>query len=135
LIIYGYHFNKEDKLSSDLDILTAFRNAEANRGKMPMVFDWNKAARLIKEENAKIAKAGLRGCWKDTGGTIWYDGSPINKKDTCERTYLRSTWAVPEIEINGVMHECYIMQDKATEWDAFTYWPESALNIVNDKNK
>lgn len=35
------------------------------------VFDWNRAARLIKDNNVKTASAGLKGDWEWTGGTIF----------------------------------------------------------------
>lgn len=37
----------------------AFAMGEANRGKELMVFDWDKAARLIQEKKPKWATAGL----------------------------------------------------------------------------
>ena len=40
------------------------------------VFDWNRAARLIKDNNVKTASAGLKGDWEWTGGTI-FDGRPL----------------------------------------------------------
>lgn len=42
-----------------------------------MVFDWDKAARLIQEKKPKWATAGLRGDWEYTGGTIYEDGKPV----------------------------------------------------------
>jgi len=43
-----------------MNTLSAFMLGEANRGKELMVFDWKKAARLIKEKKAKRACAGVR---------------------------------------------------------------------------
>lgn len=38
-----------------MDTLTAFRIGEANRGKEEMVFDWDKAATIIKERGIRNA--------------------------------------------------------------------------------
>jgi len=103
---------------------------EANRDQSQMVFDWAKAARIIKERCPCIAEAGLRGDWEWTGGTIWRDGAPVSEADTY--TYLASTWAVPELDVDGNIIECYMMED-TTDWDAKTYWPPEALNILNDQ--
>ena len=99
-----------------------------NRGKENMVFDWHKAARLIKEHNANNASAGLSGDWEYTGDEIFTNGQP----NTDSFTYLSSTWATPEIEIDGDIMDCYIMQSESPngEWDSDTKWPESALNIL-----
>ena len=100
----------------------------ANREKPMMVFDWRKAAKIIKEQDAQEAGAGLRGDWESTGGTIWEDGHIVPSDQTY--TYLSSTWAVPELEVDGVVVECYVMEDE-TDWDADTYWPPEALEILN----
>ncbi len=81
-----------------MDSFIAFAMGMANRGKPMMVFDWDKAAKRIKETGARQASAGLAGDWEYTGGEILVDGKPTNDG----YTYLASTWAVPEIEI-GVL--------------------------------
>ena len=102
----------------------AFELGRINRGKERMVFDWDKAAKRIKEENAVIARAGLEDDWEWTGGTIFRNGSPVK-----EYTYLASTWAVPELELDGVREPCYVMESQ-TKWDENTQWPQSALKIL-----
>lgn len=104
--------------------MSAFAMGEANRGKPSMVFDWDKAATIIKERGAKSASAGLSGDWEYTGGEILTDGKP----NTDEYTYLASTWATPELEIEGEYIDCFTTEKP--EWDAGTKWPESALNIL-----
>ena len=47
-----------------MDTLMAFVIGERNRHKELMVFDWNKAARLIKERKPFVASAGLRDDWE-----------------------------------------------------------------------
>lgn len=92
-----------------------------------MVFDWVKAAQLIKERHPKVAAAGLARDWEYTGGSIWRDGRPVPQDDTY--TYLASTWATPELDMDGDIVDCYVMED-ATSWDEHTYWPEEALAIA-----
>ncbi len=110
-----------------MDTINAFAMGEANRGCELMVFDWDKAARMIKDSGFKDADAGLRNDWGYTGGNIFSKGKP-NKKDY---TYLASTWAVPEIEIDGKLHDCYKMQSETPNWDAHTKWPVSAIRILS----
>lgn len=99
---------------------------EANRNRPRMVFDWEKAARLIKERNATEARAGLSGDWECTGGTIFADGKP----DTESYTYLASTWATPELEIDGERMDCFRMENDVPGWHEGTKWPESALMLL-----
>ena len=109
-----------------MDTMAAFFMGEMNRNKELMVFDWDKAARLIAEKKPKVASAGLRGDWEYTGGCIYAAGEPI--KDCY--TYLASTWAVPELSLDGWSIECYRMQHEVPEWNAVTVWPDSALAIL-----
>jgi len=109
-----------------MDTMQAFAMGQANRSKELMVFDWDKAAALIRERGAQIASAGLSGDWDWTGGPIYEDGAP----DTESYTYLASTWATPEIEIDGKTVDCFLMQSETPGWDASTKWPESALHIL-----
>ena len=109
-----------------MDSASAFAMGDLNRGKPLMVFDWDKAARLIKEKKPNVASAGLRSDWEWTGGTIYEDGHIVA---TCY-TYLASTWATPEIDLDGEVLPCYIMQDQ-TEWGSDTKWPEPAKAILN----
>lgn len=46
-----------------MDTMRAFAMGEANRGNEMMVFDWEKAARLIAERKPGIAGAGLEFDW------------------------------------------------------------------------
>lgn len=109
-----------------MNTLAAFVNGEANRGKPMMVFDWDKAARRIKEEGATEASAGLSGDWEYTGGSILEGGKP----DLESYTYLASTWATPELEINGSREDCYRIESEVPEWGSSTKWPESALALL-----
>lgn len=114
-----------------MNTLSAFAMGEANRNRELMIFDWNKAAELIKDRNPSIAEAGLRGDWEWTGGTIYENGSPVLDS----YTYLASIWAVPEIDLDGKIIPCYKMQSEVPNWDSETKWPQSALNILKGENE
>ena len=109
-----------------MNSIMAFAMGEAHRNCELMVFDWDKAARLIKERKPKLARAGLENDFEWTGGTIWQNGKPV-KNDS---TYLSSTWATPILELDyGEEIPCYIMEHE-TNWDSDTKWPDSALAII-----
>ena len=94
-----------------------------------MVFDWKRAAELIKERKPKIASAGLRGDWEWTGGTIYSDGKPTPREETY--VFLASIWATPELELDGDTVECFVKDSERPDWDSGTYWPQEALDILN----
>lgn len=105
-----------------------FSMGEANREKKLMVFDWDKAAQIIKERKPEIANAGLCYNWEYTGGCIYENGKPFLD----DNTYLASTWAVPELQIDDCkVIPCYKMKSETPKWDASTKWPKSALEILN----
>lgn len=88
-----------------MNTMEAFAMGEANRGKELMVFDWDTAAKLIRENSPSIALAGLRNDWEYTGGEIYIDGEPTFDS----YTYLASTWATPELDLDGEVVPCYKM--------------------------
>lgn len=113
-----------------MDTMTACLFGLLNRDRELMVFDWDYAARIIREYNPVMAYAGLQGDWDNTAGIIFHDGRPI--KDTA---YLASTWATPEIELefqdgNSEFISCYKMQGETPGWNSSTIWPKSALDIL-----
>lgn len=112
-----------------MNTLEAFARGQASKYCEPMVFDWDKAAQLIKDSGCKEASAGLGDDWEWTGGMIYENGKP-NLDDF---TYLSSTWATPEIELDGDVQDCYKMQSEVPDWDYDTKWPQSALDILNGK--
>ena len=97
------------------------------KGKSTKIFDWNKAARILRERNAKDASAGLREDWEWTCDEILRDGKIVNTEDP----YLASTWATPSLEIDGDTIDCFIMESESPGWDENTVWPESAVKIFN----
>ena len=103
----------------------AFARAKAAKGSKHKVFDWNKAAKIIKESSAKNASAGLSEDWEWTGGEIFRNGKPLDSTETY--VYLASNWAIPELEIDDEYIECWCHNN---DWDAGTFWPVSALEIL-----
>lgn len=95
-----------------MESFTGFFKGNTNIDKPLMVFDWCKAARLIKNFNAHSALAGLCNDWKWTGGEILNDGKPIDKNETY--VYLASTWAVPELEM--LWTRPYKKEDYINSW-------------------
>ena len=109
--------------------MRTFMRGQMSKGQPQMVFDWEKAARLIKERQPLIVEAGLRDDWGYTGGRIWEEGKPVPEDDTY--TFLSSTWAVPELDLDGERLPCFIMESE-TEWNSGTYWPPEALAILEE---
>lgn len=102
-----------------------FKLGEASRHASMRVFDWDKAAQLIKERQPKEAGAGLSGDWEWTGGCIYRNGEPVTE----EYTYLASTWAVPELNLDGELIDCW-QYETDTKFNEHTKWPKSALKIL-----
>ena len=102
------------------------------KGQPSKVFDWNKAAQIIKERNPEQASAGLSEDWFWTGATIWENGQIYTEW----KPYLKSYWATPVLVLeNGDDREeieCWLLEAE-TEWDEHTHWPESARKILEGK--
>jgi hypothetical protein len=93
-----------------------------------MVFDWDRAAWLIREFKATHATAGLAGNWECTSGPILEDGKPVDPEFTS--FWLASDWAEPHLVLEGEMIPCWRLAYHAPGWDESTYWPKSALAIL-----
>lgn len=91
-----------------------------------MVFDWDRAAELIREHGARHAVAGLSSDMEWTAGDIFADGKPVLDGGA----YLASLWATPVLVLGGEEIECWKLQSDTPGWDANTVWPESALAKV-----
>lgn len=111
-----------------METMAAYAMGAVNRGKDLMVFDWDKAAERIAVARPLEANAGLSGDWEFTGGLIYRNGAPVPRESTY--TYLASTWAKPELEMDGVLEDCYRMQSDTPGWDSETFWPETALALL-----
>lgn len=112
-----------------MDNLNAFAMGMANRGKPTRVFDWVGAAKLIVERKPDVVSAGLAMDWEYTGGVIYRSDGVYDKWDIVG-LYLESTWAVPEIDIDGDVSPCWVWTDKSPGWGADTFWPEEARAVL-----
>lgn len=112
-----------------MDTFTALALARAHKHCERKVFDWEKAARLIRERGAKEASAGLAGDWEYTGGPILANGRPVPKDETY--TYLASNHATPLLEIDGEAVDCFRLESQTPGWGSDTYWPPEAMAILD----
>lgn len=109
-----------------MDTMKAFMLAQANAGKEHKVFDWDKAAQIIKDRGFPDAAAGLSEDWGWTGGVIFSEGIPVGNY-----TYLSSNWATPELELDDAESiPCFCMESEHPEWGSDTKWPLSSLIIL-----
>jgi hypothetical protein len=99
-------------------------------GAKQRVFDWDEAARIIKERKPASASAGLQDDLGWTGGTIW-DGKPVTES----YCYLSSNWATPVLVIDDEEIACWRYADDGCGWDSGTKWPASALAILAEADK
>jgi hypothetical protein len=114
----------------------AIANSAASMGAKFRVFDWHKAAELIRERKPKLAMAGLEMDMEYTAGVIFERGLPQMDGSA----YLASNWAIPVIELDGEEIPCWIWEfneghDWGNDWNENTRWPNSALAILNAKNQ
>ena len=93
------------------------------------VFDWEKAAKLIRDRKPKLVEAGLEDDWDYTGGKIYENGDIVPKDKTY--TYLASVWCIPKIIIDDEELDCFVvLESENSKWNSGTYWPEEALEIL-----
>ena len=115
-------------MSATLSPMEIIARATVSGGREMKVFDWVKAATLIVERMPREASAGLSGDWGWTGGTIWRDGAPVD-----EYTFLASTWATPELDLDGDVVPCFRMQSEVPSWNSGTKWPDEAMAIIRNR--
>ena len=126
-----------------MDSMTAYsmKQAAIASGTAKMrVFDWEKAARLIKSyANNSILKidsvtAGLKDDLEWTGACIFEKGKPNHDA----RPFLASIWATPIIvfrcyayndTLGEIEIDCWKYMDE-TEWNEYTVWPQVAIDIL-----
>ena len=114
-----------------MNTLEAFARGRASQEQPLRVFDWDKPAQLIYDRRPTRARAGLSEDWEWTGDTIYEDG----KISKAALTHLESTWAIPELEVDGEIQDCWVWKKDHPEWNAKTYWPDSARKILNGAEK
>ena len=103
------------------------------------VFDWDKAAEIIKDQFAKHpdlrAEAGLQGDWDYTGGTIFDKGQPVSDS----YTYLYSSWAEPTLILYWDGEEqlelpCHSSGEGGiVRFHSDSKWDDKSLAILNDE--
>lgn len=103
--------------------IAASRAQSSTRGRLK--FDWDKAAKLIREQKPKSASAGLAEDWGCTSGTIFKNGDIVPRDKTY--VYLASNWATPLLVLDDEEIECAIESDDSDE-----YWPESARKLLTE---
>jgi hypothetical protein len=101
-------------------------------GRQARVFDWDQAARLLRERQATEADAGLDEDWFYTRATILRSGQPV---ETDYTPYLSSLWATPVLRIGNEHIPCWCYADDTPGWDQATYWPDSARAIFTGLDK
>ena len=115
-----------------MDTASAFIYGSVYRDSPARVFDWVKAAQMIRDRylvgNLKVASAGLSDDWEYTGGEIFRDGSPVPQDGTY--TFLSSTWAIPQLSLDGAIFDCWVWKKDSPGWKSDTYWPPEALEIL-----
>jgi hypothetical protein len=115
-----------------MDTASAIIWSRVNRNSPMMVFDWIKAAEIIRDRlllgTLKEAAAGLQSDWEWTGGLIFSKRSIVPRDETY--TFLSSNWAKPELRVDNEVLECFCLRDKKPEWGSGTYWPPEALEIL-----
>lgn len=111
-----------------MNTMAVFMMGQINKGNEQKVFDWEKAAELIKIKNPQKVYAGLDEDWSCTAGVIFEDG----KMKDDGYAYLSSTWATPVIGMDGERVICYKMKSKTPGWDCSTIWPEVAKRILQE---
>lgn len=112
--------------------MRAMAMGAATKGQPMKVFDWDKAASIIREHNITDADAGLVEDWFWTGASILEDGKVPDREGW--RPHCSSSWATPVIRWGEETRECWVMQDEAKERGFQTggaWWPDSALAILN----
>ena len=109
-----------------MDTMECMMMGIMNRGCPRRIFDWKKAAEIIRDEKPSHVGAGIEGDWEYTGGTIYRDGEIVEDS----YTYLSSTWAKPQICVDGDFRDCFLMEGE-TEWNKGTKWPDEAKAILD----
>ena len=112
-----------------MEELKKFQKGFNSRYYPTRVFDWHKAAEIIKKEKPKHADAFLGQDEAWTGGCIYHEGPVLEYNGT----YLASRWAIPMLRLDdNDPIPCWCWQNEQPNWDAETLWPESALKILNE---
>jgi len=88
-----------------------------------VVFNWNLAAKLIRTYGAIVAEASIPGVGSVV---IWKEGGPAPREP-----FEFAGTGVIELRIGDEVWNCITAKTDHPDWNKDTYWPESALAIVN----
>ena len=107
------------------------RQIAKDNGSLYRVFDWDRAAKIIRDKKPLAASAGLIEDWFWTGGTIYEDGKPNEDR---RNVYLMSYWATPTLILKYADDRekqipCWRLAEEVG-WDQETWWPDSARKIL-----
>ena len=92
-----------------------------------LVFDWDRAALLIKTYKPQLAEAGLWKDWSWTGCTIYRGGKIVSSDDG----HLSSCWAIPELILDDAESvACFRYVEESPGWESDTKWPATALEML-----
>ena len=106
----------------------------AKKGEVQKVFNWDKAANIIKIKYKKYSKlfaeAGLQRDWEHTAGIIFNNGKPTNKN----YTYLSSNWAITTLILSYNNKEkeieCWLEEDRDNRFHRDSKWDKISLDIL-----
>ncbi len=119
---------------SELTFAEGFLGTRSNNNNPFKVFDWDRAAKIIKEKyelhSDLVAEAGLQGDWDYTGGVIFEKGKPVDYN----YTYLKSNWAIPTLILSwdGKEQEeleCFTYVNES-RFDSGSTWDTTSLDIL-----
>lgn len=92
------------------------------------IFNWLKAAQLIKAKGCDSAIAFLQNDRYHTAGFIFLDGEIVSRSDST--AYLASEVDEPVIEIAGEVISCGIEESDSPGWSLETWWPDEAVEVL-----
>lgn len=111
---------------------TYLKNYDAEKRRITssdlLIFDWDKAVQLIKKNNIKNAKAGLKGDWLLTNGLILKNGKPVK-----EYTYLSSPYCIPILRDldSDKDYECFLPESE-TEYNFESTWNDDLISKLEE---
>lgn len=102
-----------------------FFHGQINRHRCDLVFDWEKAARLIREKKPYIAHAGLEDSWEREYRKIYQGGLPVYSE----------TFHSPNKKPVLIMNSSEPIPCCKMEYDTngMEPWPREALDILEGK--
>lgn len=96
------------------------------------IFDWNKAATIIKANNPKKAYAYVGSLRKHTEVTIWQNDTIMPKTPSFLISYDNFGGGI-HLGCDGFATPCSVLLSNTDGWNRDTWWPASAVEILNGK--